>query len=240
MQNLIYLGNVYYTRRSAYIATGIVLVTIGPIILCIVCALYWYRRRAIESDPDWKPSLPRSRSGSRTNLRHLNSDNSEADSDTLQKSESYSGVYRTHEPLKGKPNIEFPEKKWDLEEEDLDITSSDGGASELPQGRIAKDITYIPGTNVDDQPRQFGRRGMQPQQQTPGPQEPLSSESPSSYSPSYEHSAVQSRPPSGSVRVLPNKFFTDRSPVYDQSPSPILTQTVGLPSPPLNNRSTEV
>lgn len=230
----------YYTRRSAYIATGVVLAAIGPILLCIVCALYWYRRRARESDPNWKPALPRSRSSSRSNLRHLHSDASEADSDTLNKSESYQGVYRTHEPLRGKPNVEFPEKKWDLDEEDLDITSSDGGASELPQGRIAKDITYVPGTNVDEQPRQFGRRGMQPlQQQAPNSQDLMSqdSESPSSYSPGFEHS----RPPSGSVRVLPGKFFGERSPVYDDdTPSPILTQTVGLPSPPLNNRSTEV
>lgn len=159
-----------------------------------MCALYCYRKKARKSDPHWKLSLPRSRAGSRTTLRHLTSDGSETDGDTLKKSRSYDKVYRTHEPLEGKPNAEFPEKKWDLDEED--ITSSEG--SEFPHGKLAKDIKYIPTRNIDAQPedtnRQTGRRNQQrtqitaqapPLQQDDSNYLPPPVESPSSYSPTY-------------------------------------------------------
>lgn len=221
--------------------------------MCIVCALYCYRKRARKADPGWKISLPRSQRGSRTTLRNLASDGS--DSDTLKKSRSYEKVYRTHEPLEGKPNIEFPAKKWDLDEEDF--TSSEGG-SEFPQGRLAKDISY------DDSPqqqppqqqqqsqseRQTGRRTQRQQQQ----QQPDTIQeesylnrpaevSPTGFSPVYSgYGGAQGRPPSGGVRVLPttNRFFSDSTGSPVSSGSPVLTQNVGLPSPPLNNRSTEV
>lgn len=198
--------------------------------------------------------LPRSRAGSRTTLRHLASDGSEVDSDTLKKSRSYEKVYRTHEPLEGKPNVEFPEKKWDLDEEDF--TSSEGG-SEFPQGKIAKDISYI-GTPIDEpqpqQERQTGRRQQQQQQQrAPQPNtipeenllRRLEEPSSSGFSPQFSGGfggGSQGRPPSGGIRVLPTsqRFFADNSGSPVSSGSPVLTQNVGLPSPPLNNRSTEV
>lgn len=219
--------------------------------MCIVCAVYCYRKKARKVDPGWKLSLPRSRAGSRTTLRQLTSDGS--DSDTLKKSRSYEKVYRTHEPLEGKPNIEFPAKKWDLDEEDF--TSSEGG-SEFPQGKLAKDISY------DDTPqhqqqqqqqaveRQTGRRN-QPrqvfQQQPDTIQEERESylsqaaESSPGFSPVYSGFGGAQRP-SGGIRVLPssNKFFSDSTGSPVSSGSPVLTQNVGLPSPPLNNRSTEV
>lgn len=225
--------------------------------MCIICALYCYRKRARKVDPGWKISLPRSQRGSRTTLRQLASDGS--DSDTLKKSRSYEKVYRTHEPLEGKPNIEFPAKKWDLDEEDF--TSSEGG-SEFPQGKLAKDIGY------DDSPRQQQQQQLQQQQQQqqqsqserqtgrrnqrqPQPdtiQEENYLTRPSEvssggFSPVYSgFGGAQGRPPSGGVRVLPttNRFFSDSTASPVSSGSPVLTQNVGLPSPPLNNRSTEV
>lgn len=238
-------GAVYYTQRSAWIATGVVFAAILPILMCIICAVYCYRKKARKVDPNWTMmSLPRSRAGSRTTLRHLASDGSEVDSDTLKKSRSYEGeVYLTHEPLGKKANSEFPEKKWDLDEED--ITSSEGG-SEFPQGKIAKDINYI-GTPIDDvpaqQPRQIGRRQQQQQQQQPQPSTIQEAESPSGFSPQYSGfgGGAQNRP-TGGIRVMPpgNKFFTDNTGSPESSGSPVLTQNIGLPSPPLNNRSTEV
>lgn len=170
--------------------------------------------------------MPRSRSSSRSNLRRLNSD---TDSD-IKKSESDGEVYLTHEPLQGKPNVDFPEKKWDLDEEDLDLATSEGGASEFPQR--SND------SNVGEQPKITGRRSLRDLQQA------AQAESPSSYSPSsYAGSPPSTRQPTGAIQRPTNvgRFFgEDRSPISDQSPSPVLTQTVGLPSPPLNNRSTEV
>lgn len=149
----------FYSRRVAWIAIAIIIIVILPIIMCVVCGIYCYRKKALREDPAWKMSLPRSRSGSRTTLRHLGT-NGATDTDggdsTLKKSRSYDKVYRTHEPLDGKPNVDFPAKKWDLDDEDF--TSSDG--SEFPAGSTKRtgDIQYL---NRADPQRQTGRRGVQ-------------------------------------------------------------------------------
>lgn len=167
-------GYVFYSRRVAWIAIAIIIAVVLPIIMCVVCAVYCYRKKAIREDPDWKMTLPRSRSGSRTTLRHLGTnghgDGGDTDGDsTLKKSRSYDKVYRTHEPLDGKPNVDFPEKKWDLEDEDF--TSSDG--SEFPPGVSSKrtdDIQYL---NRADPQRQTGRRGAS---RVDSQQEPIAEE----------------------------------------------------------------
>lgn len=99
-----------------------------PLLMCVVCGVYCYRKKALKEDPDFKlPIGNRSRSNSQSaTFRHMNSDGSEMDSGTLKKSRSYDKVYRTNEPLEGKPNADFPEKKWDLDDNDGDITSSEG------------------------------------------------------------------------------------------------------------------
>lgn len=119
-------GEVFYTRRAAWITTGIILAVMVPLLMCIICGVYCYRKKAMKDDPDYKlPIGNRSRSNSQSaTFRHMNSDGSEIDS-TLKKSRSYDRVYRTNEPLEGKPNVDFPEKKWDLEDGE-DVTSSEG------------------------------------------------------------------------------------------------------------------
>lgn len=150
-------GLVFYSRRVAWIAIAIIIAVILPIIMCVVCAVYCYRKKALREDPDWKMSLPRSRSGSRSNLRHAGvNGNSETDSSTLKKSRSYDKVYRTNEPLDNKPDVDFPAKKWDLDDEDF--TSSDG--SEFPPGVASKRADDIQFLNRGDAQRQTGRRGV--------------------------------------------------------------------------------
>lgn len=257
------IGEVFYTRRTAWITTGIVLAVIAPLLMCIVCGVYCYRKKQLKEDPNWKMPLP-SRSGSRASIRHLNSDGSDMDGgDTLKKSRSYDKVYRTHEPLEGKPNIDFPEKKWDLDDED--VTSSEG--SDLKDTKIAKDIQYV--SNTGDRPRQLGRRNMRMggieeennAQSFPPP--PVDSPTPISpgYSPTYSgldrNSSFMNeqqpppppqtgpaRPPSGAVRVLPgpgpaspsppDQFLTFSGPSSPQPPP----QDVGLPR--VNAKATEV
>ncbi|GAB0092360.1 Protein mesh [Sergentomyia squamirostris] len=252
------LREVFYTRRTAWITTGIVLAVIAPILLCIVCGVYCYRKKALKEDPNWKMPIP-SRSGSRATLRNINSDGSDIDSGTLKKSRSYDKVYRTHEPLEGKPNIEFPEKKWDLDDED--VTSSEG--SELKDSKIARDIQYI--AHAGDRPRQLGRRNMQmggvdeESNTNSFPPPPVDSPTPisPSYSPTYsgldrnssfmteQQSPPQPgpvRPPSNAVRVLPGpsspppdqQFLTFSGPSSPQPPP----QDIGLPR--VNAKATEV
>lgn len=126
--------------------------------MCIVCGVYCYRKKALKEDPNFKmPIGSRSRSNSASaTFRHLNSDGSEMDSGTLKKTRSYDRVYRTHEPLEGKPDVEFPEKKWELD--DADVTSSEGSVLSK-DNKLAKDIQYIPYAG-DNPARQMGRRQL--------------------------------------------------------------------------------
>lgn len=229
----------------------------APLLMCIVCGVYCYRKKQLEDDPNWKMAIP-SRTNSRSTLRNVNSDGSEMEGDgTLKKSRSYDKVYRTHEPLDGKPNTEFPEKRWDLDD-DADVTSSEGSEFTRP----AKDIEYV---NKEDRPKQTGRRSLNLKNYQPIQEEgahsrypePMESPSPVNYSPTYSgldrNSSFLNDPqaPVGGQRVLPaattfgnsnnnnpnnNKFFGGPS-----SPPPPLTpgQDVGLPQR-VNSHSTEV
>ncbi|XP_055617268.1 protein mesh isoform X2 [Toxorhynchites rutilus septentrionalis] len=123
------LRAVFYTRRTAWITTGIVIAVMLPLIMCIVCGVYCIRKRKLKEDPNWRMPIP-SRSASRTTLRNLNG--SDLDDNTIKKVRRYDATYNTHEPLAGKPDIKFEPKKMDLDEED--ITSSEGGRRRLTAG----------------------------------------------------------------------------------------------------------
>nr|XP_016998391.1 protein mesh isoform X1 [Drosophila takahashii]XP_016998393.1 protein mesh isoform X1 [Drosophila takahashii] len=157
------LREVYYTRRVAFIAIGIIFLVICPLMLCIVCGVYRYRQKQLKEDPQWQmPMLPRSRASSARNLRTLNyDDDSDTDASTLKKSRSYDKVYRTNEPLPGKPQIDFPAKKWDLDENDEDVTSSEGSQNRN-SSKLARDISYINPNVVatGEKPKQLGRRSL--------------------------------------------------------------------------------
>lgn len=54
------------------------------------------------------------------------SDRSSSGSNTSKKRRSYDKTYKTHEPLKGLPEVEFEEKQWDLDDEAPSPTSEYG------------------------------------------------------------------------------------------------------------------
>ncbi|XP_046806151.1 protein mesh [Lucilia cuprina] len=119
------LREVFYTRRVAFIAIGIILAVILPLMLCIVCGVYRYRQKQLKEDPQWQMTLPRSRASSRTNLRTLGTgldDDSDTDNTgTLKKT-----------------------KKWDLDDED--VTSSEG---EKPKQMGRRSLRAASGTDLD-------------------------------------------------------------------------------------------
>ncbi|XP_055381254.1 protein mesh isoform X2 [Condylostylus longicornis] len=259
------LREVYYTRQTAWIATGIILAVIAPIMLCIVCGVYCYRKRALREDPDFKlaSTLPRSRSTSKSNLRHMNSDASDTttDQDTLKKSRSYERVYRTHEPLHGKPNAEFPEKKWELDEDD-EFTSSEGGAAstgDKQQRQLGRRSLRLQDDIIAEENKDAGGAGTGPtfDDQPSYPTSPVLSQQ---YSPTFsaadqrnsQASSNSGLPPAqvqpirySGVKVLPtpispipgtihdsNVFYNRPAPATPITPSAQpLSQTIGLPSP---------
>lgn len=188
--------------------------------MCIICGVYCWRKRHLEDDPDWKMPI---RSMSRSTLRNINSDNSDVD-ESLTKARSYDKVYRTNEPLEGKPQTEFPSKKWDLDDEDL---SSDGSAF---RDSRASDIEY--------KPKQQGRRSMRMgndykpiEEETngyPAPLSPLTSQ----YSPTYsglDRNSYENSNNQTGIQSLPG---TSNQIGFSGYASPIPPgQDVGLPSP---------
>lgn len=249
-----HLGAVFYTRRTAWITIGIVLAVMLPLIMCIVCGVYCFRKRKLKEDPDWRMPIP-SRSGSRTTLRNLASDGSEYDDHTIKKVRRYDATYNTHEPLAGKPDIQFEPKKMDLDEED--ITSSEGGEY---RDKVVNDFQY---KNMADQ-KQLGRRRL-----TSGPEDDVGAgpsmfsgdtyppppliESPTqaygAYSPTFsgidrnssfateDNSPVNQRRPGGFEQQLPSTTGTFFS--GGEQPNQPLNQNVGLPQR-MDSRSTEV
>nr|H9JIQ1.1 RecName: Full=Protein mesh; Flags: Precursor [Bombyx mori] len=74
-----------------------------------------------------------------------------------KKRRAYDKTYRTNEPLPNAPDVEFPEKLWDLSEEDLlSLTSPSDSESNRDSTltRPAKDIQYL------NKPRQTGRQAI--------------------------------------------------------------------------------
>lgn len=68
----------------------------------------------------------------------------------------YDGVYRTHEPLPGKPDIEFEDKEWDLtlneEETNSPAISTASSSRKTPSTPIAVALTASPSPTVMQRP----------------------------------------------------------------------------------------
>lgn len=236
-----------------------------PMILCIVCVVYQYRKKQLRKDPNYVLPIPHSRSGSRTTLKGMSDMSDAGDDGSIKKTRNYDATYNTHEPLRNKPPVDFDtSKKMDLDEDD--ITSSEGTSS---LDVIAKDIEYVPmsGSGVQDQ-RQLGRRSQRlasdykpiEEEDSQYPPAPIESPQPyangSTYSPTFsnlERSSFASDPnqsplqksPINAIRVLP--MSQQPQPQTSQSrffggprvASPPLTQNVGLPQVE-DSRSTAV
>lgn len=222
--------------------------------MCIVCVVYQYRKKQLEKDPNYVLPLPHSHSNSRTTLKGINSDTSDAgDDNSIRKVRNYDASYDTHEPLKNKPSIDFdPSKKMDLDEDD--ITSSEGSSFRDVK---AKDFEYINtgypqpiGSSAPDQ-RQMGRRSQrlasdykaieEEDQQYPPP--PVDSPQPynGTYSPTFsnlDRSSFASDPsqsptiksPVGAIRVLPFNPQQQNNNMQQQPQQPQSSRFFGGPS----------
>lgn len=162
------------------------------------------------------PPIPgETQDGDSSGIGYPDSNNSgKSDKSSLKKRRGYDKTYRTHEPLPNAPEVDFPEKLWELSEEDLlSITSpSDSGSNkDSTLTRPAKDIEYI------SKPRQTGRRalasdsGLESKDSSEDPYgsryETQYSPIPSAYSPTY--SEIYSPPLSPTSDISPRSTFNN-------------------------------
>ncbi|XP_063384616.1 protein mesh isoform X3 [Cydia fagiglandana] len=158
------------------------------------------------------------------------SDSGKSDKSSLpKKRRGYDKTYRTHEPLPNAPDVEFPEKLWDLSEEDLlSLTSpSDSGSNrDSTLTRPAKDIEYV------SRPRQTGRHALASDS---GYSTKDGSEDP--YSPKYEG---QYSPISSHYSPTYSEIYSPPiSPTSDTSPRNTFNKT-GLPEAPKSAPADEI
>lgn len=134
------IGQQEYSSRSAAKTWGIILAVLIPLILLLLyAALTIYKKIAKRDQDSWQydnNTKPKSLQGFNRPLSAdyedeedediprspLSSDSQKSDTGigSLKKRRSYDKVYRTHEPLQGRPNGEFENKPWDPNAEDYE------------------------------------------------------------------------------------------------------------------------
>ena len=121
---------------------AIVFGLLGPIIIafCVFCRKAYNDNFVTQSDSStksWKFSERSSSLSTRqtTPLKNVyekrgispSSDITTTSSSSKKKLKMrYDGVYRTHEPLPGKPDIDFEDKDWDLSYDDINSPTTSG------------------------------------------------------------------------------------------------------------------
>lgn len=148
------------------------------------------------------------------------SDSNKSDKSNPKKRRAYDKTYRTNEPIPNAPDVDFPEKLWDLSEEDLlSLTSPSDTESNRDSTltRPAKDIEYL------SRPRQLGRRAL------PSDSGYSTKDSEDPYVPKYE--GQYSPIPSTYSPTYSEIYSPPISPTSDNSPRNTLNNT-GLPDPP--------
>lgn len=169
------------------------------------------------------PAIPQEDVGDSSGIGYPDSnksDSNKSDKSNPKKRRAYDKTYRTNEPLPNAPEVEFPEKPWDLSEEDLlSITSPSDTESNRDSTltRPAKDIEYV------SKPRQLGRRAL------PSDSGYSTKESEDPYSPKYE--GQYSPIPSQYSPTYSDIYSPPISPTSDNSPRNTFNNT-GLPETP--------
>lgn len=143
------IGEYIYSGEQAAITSGIILGVMVPILLIFIAVWLWYIHEKKHNEPvttTWRYERkePDLTDDSTTNFlrgsKPYASDSSDSGNGSRYGNRpngrsngkpwfrrGYDKVYRTHEPLPGKPNIEFEDKVWDL---DLDDTLSSKAESD--------------------------------------------------------------------------------------------------------------
>lgn len=157
------------------------------------------------------------------------SDSGKSDKSNPKKLRKYDKTYRTNEPIPNAPDVEFPEKLWDLSEEDLlSLTSPSDTESNRDSTltRPAKDIEYI------SKPRQTGRHALASDSgysTKDGSEDPYGRKYEGQYSPISSHYSP----------TYSEIYSPPISPISDLSPRNTYNNP-GLPEPPKSAPPTEI
>lgn len=124
------IGQVEYAQRTAWTTMGIICAVLIPVTALVAAAFLYIRKNQSRggSVKSWRYSERGSGVDNESTLftrtallktydRPISpaSDSSTATS-TIKKPHSYDKVYRTHEPLPNRPDVDFEDKDWDLKE----------------------------------------------------------------------------------------------------------------------------
>lgn len=168
--------------------------------------------------------------GESSGIGYTDSNKSDSNkSDKSKKRRAYDKTYRTNEPLPNAPDVEFPEKTWDLSEEDLlSLTTPSEPESNRDSTltRPTNDIKYI------SKPRQTGRHALP---------------SDSGYSTKNGSEDPYGRKYEGQYSPIPSQYSPTYSEIYSPplSPTPDISprntiNSPGLPEPPKSAPATEI
>ncbi|CAK1589208.1 unnamed protein product [Parnassius mnemosyne] len=185
--------------------------------------------------------------GESSGLGYTDSNKSESGksdkSSSSKKRRAYDKTYRTNEPLPNAPDVEFPEKPWDLSEEDLlSITSPSDSESNRDSTltRPAKDIEYV------SKPRQTGRHPLPSDSgysTKDGSEDPYAPKYEGQYSPissyySPTYSEIYSPPISPTSDISPRNTYNNPGLPEDPKSAPP-TEIKTFTMPPKKGKSVE-
>lgn len=173
------VGQQEYSARTAGITSGIVLAVIIPIILLLLFCVFtiFKKQKRGKLHSAWV-SGTLSRPGSRLRINEIPdnrpiSDNPSDDSytynspeisernykDWTKKRRSYDGSYKTNEPIKGLPDVNFEEKNWDVDSEIEKNPDYFSDISSLPSSHVnSSNRKYKSNPNIFDSPESTARR----------------------------------------------------------------------------------
>ncbi|KAK1121815.1 hypothetical protein K0M31_010127 [Melipona bicolor] len=120
------LRQVEYAQRTAWTTMGIICAVLIPVTACVAGAFLYVRKNQTQgsSVKSWRYSERSSGVDNDSTLSRLKTldrsvspvSDTSASPSVIKKPHSYDKVYRTHEPLPNRPDVDFEDKDWDLKE----------------------------------------------------------------------------------------------------------------------------
>lgn len=147
------VGRIEYVQRTAWTVMGIISAVLIPVMACIAGGFLYIRRNqrqggsmkswrytgsGRESGIDNDSTLSKLKSFDDRAITPISDDSAVETGTGTRKRRSYDKVYRTHEPLPNRPDVDFEDKEWDLKEP-VSPAASDSGTDSIRKTSPAKE-----------------------------------------------------------------------------------------------------